>query len=291
MTATSCPECFTILPASGDCMCGWGLPGVAVKDTISAQIAGEQTRLTRLMQSPDNPQVVLPAPVYVDADALSRFDWHTALIPTLLHAMRAGVVPLRAATTDDVKVSRSKGAAPAPLNLNAVDDADELWAKLVIYVTEVAEQLRVDAPLAVGHVWMNNDEPAGLPAGADADDAHALGWRVQRWFDRHSQNIVDLDNVLWEQTEFLFAEIRKGRAKWLTVKDTVMPRKAFCDVCGTNNVTDEYLDVDGVEHRSTACQMCGHQYRLVRVSKEGQTVDVDVNDVPVIVGTMKEKAL
>lgn len=241
-----CPTCFTIRSVDGSCMCIMGDFSSAEPVTVSVPVS-DPSRLRLILDEDDTSADEEPLDPFVEAWRRDRFDRHVELIPTLLHAMRAESSGLRAATTDDVKVQSSKGSAPLPFRVDPVDDADLLWVTVVEFVTFIADHFNVDAPLAVGHVWTRDGSPMGFPSGLDAMDAHQLGWRVQRWLERHRERVLGYEHELYDTVYELFRDLRRARAKWLDVKPGRDGSGEFCGVCGTNNLQFTSEDVAGGE--------------------------------------------
>ena len=123
---SDCENCF-VTP----CMCTWGgfqAPGVTVTTPAPVQAVTTPTggRTARVLAAATT---MHRSERFDDIDQsrfVSRFQWHMDQIPAILVAIREETVPLRATAYDANKVQASKGEAPAPANLHAVDDADEL---------------------------------------------------------------------------------------------------------------------------------------------------------------------
>lgn len=256
---TPCVNCFCV-----PCACAQGgfLPAGVVASTPEPFESVQRARVNageawRVALTPDDDTTTTDTdPLY--ARDVERIEWHTRLIPDLLHAARQSVIPLRASVTDDVKVSGSKGEAPAPLNVAAVDDADDLWALTIAFVGEVADCLHVKAPNAAAAVWRHGSDPIGLPSSATEADAYTLGMAVERWLNRHAVGIASTP-VLRAPLDFLLRAIRAARAKWIPDADPT-PRRRLCEVCGTWAVKVTYEDVEGTQYRMADCAQCGEHY-------------------------------
>lgn len=202
---------------------------------------------------------------------IDRFEWHTHLILEVLHTMRGEVAQLRASVTDAVRVSGSKAEAPAPANLGAIDAADQLWAVVIAFVREAAESISVDPPAAAAQVWVQGGYVAGFRSSVNADEASQLGYMVERWLNRHVLDIIRTP-ALAEPLGFVFAELRKARARWLPARE-LAPRRRVCTVCAERAVVVTYDDLDGVEHRRVDCRVCGAHYGHEPVQNDKETPD------------------
>lgn len=255
-----CDNCF-LTP----CQCDTGafLPaGVtqSAPEAFEVVLAGTETRSDHLQ-----------ALIDVQADTDPRLDttgtpsgwekrlrWHVDQIPTILHTIRTATVPLRATKYDANKVQASKGDAPAPVNLNAVDDADDLWALIVPVIVECGEKLHARTPPVTTASWSHHGQVAGLPHSFTPRDARNAGWQVSEWLRMWAPHLEFTD--VHDGLDDLFRAIRGLAVKWTGEVQPRMFNTRACTVCGEKRVGVTYDDIDGVEHRIAACIHCGAEY-------------------------------
>lgn len=182
---------------------------------------------------------------------VKRYTWHIDQVPGLLEAIRASVVPLASTRYDGMRVSSSREGVPMPFRVDAVDDADALWAALVQYTLNVAELLDVPGPGGLMLTWRSRDEAAGIPSRASQRDVRIAAFEVIAWLVQRVEAIAPLEAL--EGTEdFLFTHIRSLRARYTSAPK---PRpEGFCHVCGETAVVSEWTgDGSTLVSRCTAC--------------------------------------
>lgn len=198
-------------------------------------------------------------PIMDESTWVTRFLAHIDQIPTILVAIREDTVPLRATTYDADKVQASKGDAPAPVNLIAVDDADDLWARLVPYARECSELLHATPPASLDLVWMHHGQVAGLPAGLEPRAINTAAYAVIEWLAGWVESIEWM--VPREGVEDLFRSVRALAGKW--TPDGVVRRatRRVCLWCGEKRVDVRYeATTDGPDALVVMCQACGATY-------------------------------
>ncbi|MGK9222268.1 MULTISPECIES: hypothetical protein [unclassified Microbacterium] len=191
-----------------------------------------------------------------------QYTWHLDQVPALLHTIRATVLPLAASQTDKVIVSGSKADTTSlPFRLDAVDEADDLWAALVEYALEVADTLTLDRPAVLRATWFTRGHVAGIRAATSADTARAHAWEIVGWLIGHAPVIVEHD-TLQAGEDHLFQLIRKARARHhITRPRRARPRP--CAVCGDVAVLVDWAEIPGgigPAEPVGACQTCGQTY-------------------------------
>lgn len=191
-----------------------------------------------------------------------RYRWHIGSIPELMMLTRQALVPLKA-TAYGERVQGGGDVRRLPLNGDAVDEADLLWALLVIYAREVAYNIGGSSPSCIrDQVWSNNSEPQGLPGGVTSSGAFVLGRIVSNWLQERCLTIAEFDG-LQESEDQLFAYVRSLRSRY-GVQDTTDRKNRFCGVCLSYSVTTQFEDVGGVEFTRTWCTHCGNEVEGVR---------------------------
>lgn len=185
-----------------------------------------------------------------------RYRWHMEAIPELLQLARGGVVPLRAVQYGE-RVSGGSDVRRLPFSADAVDDADNLWALLVLYAREVSELLGGSSPFVIrSRVWSTR-EAQGLPPNLSPAGAWALGDEVARWLADRALSIAEYAQLA-DSEEHLFAAVRALRSRY-GLDDRVRTRRRLCTVCGAHGVVASYSDVGGVEYSRVWCVACGHE--------------------------------
>lgn len=197
-----------------------------------------------------------------DAEWQAWFTQYTFVldqIPVLIEAIRHDALrTLRATPTDVVRVSGSSEKSRAPFTVDGVDDADELWALLVLYTGEVAARIPYLQRPPIGRVWSTRREVAGIRADADPLSARKVAADVVQWLLDHihladGTNLVDSETHLRDRVRAL-----RGRYGPRTVRRF---QAEFCGLCGANSVTTDWVDSpDHTAGRVLApvCGVCGH---------------------------------
>lgn len=187
-----------------------------------------------------------------------RYRWHLAEIPGLLMICRqTGSGGLRAAAYGE-RVSGGSDVRRLPFQADGLDDADLLWAVLVLYGREVAELFGGSSPSALRYqVWSRLGEPQGLPPGLSPEGAWSLGDVVCRWLSERALSAA-LFSELEDSEEHLFALVRALRARYgLVEKVVVAQRPRRCGLCGYRAVVASYETVAGRERSRVWCKVCG----------------------------------
>lgn len=178
--------------------------------------------------------------------------WHALReIPNLMANMRLKIDPTRAAQYDGEKVSREKRAgSPAPLNVDPLDAADALLAKLALWTDDIGEQLNVRPPSI--RVWMGASEPQGFHVVSPAS-AHDIATQFVHWFTIRLDDIADTPAITdlhddicygWEESPGVFK--LKGQYG-IEPRPLRAADKRECPVCGAKEVFvawPDHLDPD-----------------------------------------------
>lgn len=185
-----------------------------------------------------------------------RYVWHLDQIPALLAAIRGSVIPLKAARYDSDRVSGGGDAARLPFKVEAMDDADELWALLVLYAGEVVSLIGGSSPSVLrGWSWSTR-EVAGVPAGVGAVDILSASAEVVRWLCDRVETIAGLSG-LEDSEDQLFARVRGLRQAYRLAVHPARSRRRRCLHCGEAGVVGSWETVGGREVGRLWCVVCG----------------------------------
>lgn len=187
---------------------------------------------------------------------VKRYRWHVESIPELLLLTRQAVVPLKA-TAYGERVQGGGDVRRLPMNGSAVDEADLLWALLVLYAREVAYRLGGSSPAVIRSAVWSTSEPQGLPAGTTPTGAHGLGLIVSDWLAPRALAVAEFAE-LQDTEDHLFAYVRALRSRY-GMQSTDVERRRFCGVCGRRGVVAAFEDVGGAEFSRVWCVLCGHE--------------------------------
>ncbi|UOQ58111.1 hypothetical protein MUN78_04495 [Leucobacter allii] len=118
------------------------------------------------------------------------FRWHLDPVPfQLAHMRELAESTIAAQDTSAVVVSGSSEKARLPYRVDPADDADLLYATLIIFGREIAEKVGGASPRALRErMWTGRDEPQGLPLGTPSD-AFTLASEIILWLRSISREI------------------------------------------------------------------------------------------------------
>lgn len=152
------------------------------------------------------------------------------------------------------KVSGTR-ETPLPLNAQALEDANNLYAQLVNWAISHARALGV-LPPSVALGWHRRDEDCdGFPSWAKISDAAALTNDIADWLVMGADKIEDLPAAgdYHEDIQTIFGPML-GRYQRAPRRRTTSAET--CDVCGRVTVVVNFTD-DGTD-ATVACTYCGH---------------------------------
>ena len=185
-------------------------------------------------------------------------EWHLAQVPfQVLHMRELAEHTVRAQDTSAVSVDGSGEKARLPFNASAADDADLLYATLVLFAQEVQERTGNPAPRPVrARQWRGRDEVQGLPS-CRPDEAFALTTEIVRYLTASAHQIAH-DGEMHDAPEQLVDTIRKMRARYPRAEPTFKAyRPRPCPTCGeralyiTASAKPEDMTVTCAECRDT----------------------------------------
>lgn len=194
-------------------------------------------------------------------------EWHLAQVPfQILHMRELAEGTLKAQALTE-RTTGSKDVERLPFNASAADDADLLYATLVLFAQEVQERTGNPAPRPVrARQWRGQDEVQGLPS-CRPDEAFALSTEIVRYLTASAHQIAH-DGELHDAPEQLVDVIRKMRARYPRAEPTFRayrPRPCPQPVCGERMITPVY-DAEGLA--GYRCDNCEAQW-----DRDGQPVD------------------
>lgn len=204
-----------------------------------------------------------------------RLRWHLGEIPTLMGAMLTLRVPVRSARYDREIVSGSSpDGSPAPLNVEAIDDADGLWVELARFGSivegwfeELGEWDEEAGVVAVAAMpGMTSVYRGRLVAGVHftVDEATAFDEAsdVVQWIG-HRADLVSGREELRIEAERLCVLVRKLRSRYLVDRaQRARPLRRQCRTCGEVAVVVEWAELilptkaKGIGR----CTACGQGY-------------------------------
>lgn len=174
-------------------------------------------------------------------------------IPNLMANMRLKIDPIHAAQYDGEKVSREKRAgSPAPLNIDPLDDADALLAKLALWTDDLGEKLNVRPPSI--RIWMGSSEPQGFHVVSPAS-AHDIATQFVHWFTTRLDDIADTnsaaafhDDIAWgwedPQGDYRSPGVFKLKGQYgIEPRPLRAADKRECPVCGEREVIVKWPDL------------------------------------------------
>jgi hypothetical protein len=187
--------------------------------------------------------------------------WRTAealrAAPDLVMHIRAQIVPGGGGASDGMPRATSK-EPPAPARLEPMDDADDVYAQLVLWVTYWAEELRLDPPSSTVIAWSNRREVQGFRAMTTPEGARTLTHLQSLWLNLHAEKIAAHDAGVTFQDNIV--DVLSGlRGKYPTAPRP--PRKVFprqCPVCDEFAVGAEWFSED-TRDVEVKCAECGYE--------------------------------
>jgi hypothetical protein len=155
-----------------------------------------------------------------------------AVAPPLIELLITRIPRGVSAELQEVIVDRSKGAAPAPLDVNAATDADTLYAKLVSFAAVWAKKMNVQAPGPAARAWRNETQRVvGLPAGITHEQGRYEAGVMAKWLSMHLDEIFGLktpaDDIVYFTEDM--AEVFKIAKRWpVTTQPRYVPAPHTC---------------------------------------------------------------
>lgn len=181
------------------------------------------------------------------------------MVPSLVANIRAQVIPGGGASDGLPRGSRTP---PAPLSVTAVDDADTMYAKLVLWTEAIGGEMRVRQPKPV--VWSNFQEVQGFKP-VTVEVAYELISELAGWFLTHLESICYLpvvkefhDDLCWGWEDSLGVFSLMGRYP-IEPRNPTPAEKRECQVCGRNEVFVEKPTAENPDIQV----ICGHCQQVI----------------------------
>ncbi|WP_449278013.1 hypothetical protein [Leucobacter sp. GX24907] len=195
------------------------------------------------------------------------FRWHLDQAPfQLLHMRELAEHTLRAQDTTRDVVTGSSEQDRLPYNTQAADDADALYAELVLFAREVAEHTGYPSPRPVraGH-WQGRHEPQGLPS-CRPDEAFGWSTEIRNWLTNliHDLELMAADGALGDAPTHLVQTIRKMRARYPRSEPQFKAyRPRSCPICQQPTILPVW-GTEGLE--AMQCDTCKKVFPSSRYS-------------------------
>lgn len=187
-----------------------------------------------------------------------HFIWHIRQIPFQIHHMRElteNTVSAQDPTAD--RVSGTSEKARLPYRVDPADDADLLYAALVIFARVVAQRIGGSSPRALRErMWNGRDEPQGLPL-CTPSEAFALASEITLWLEACAHQIAH-DGELHDEPEYLTDLTRKYRARYPRAEPKFKAyRPRPCPTCGERTI-EPLWGINGLD--GARCDNCGEKW-------------------------------
>lgn len=170
------------------------------------------------------------------------FVWHIRQAPfQIMHMRELTQTTVAAVDTSSVRVSGSSDQASLPLRVDPADDADLLYASLVIFARVVAQQIGGSSPRALRErMWTGKTEPQGLPL-CTPSEAFSLTTEITQWLEVCARQIAH-DPELNDEPEALLTLIRKMRSRYPRAEPKFKAyRPRPCPLCQQSTILPIYL--------------------------------------------------
>lgn len=144
---------------------------------------------------------------------------------------------------------------PLPLNVQALEDANAVYAGLMKWTIGHSRALRVQPPaIALGYARAE-EPPRGFPSWAQPTDAHAMVHSLVDWLVAYEDAIATRADVAvyWDDVHDIVDPVLK---RWPVVRRRPFTSSRPCPLCQKQTLIvghDEETDVVSV-----ACTYCGH---------------------------------
>ncbi|MFA5606635.1 MAG: hypothetical protein WDA07_05550 [Leucobacter sp.] len=186
------------------------------------------------------------------------FTWHIEQAPFQLQYMRdLAENPIAAQDASAIKVRGGKDSAPLPYRVDPADDADELYAVLLIFGQDVAEKIGGASPRALRErIWRGQTEPQGLPV-CTPHEAFSLATEIILWLKACTHQIAH-DPDLHDAPDHLIDLIRRMRARYPRSEPKFKAyRPRPCPTCGERTILPIWGSV-GLE--AMQCDTCKRRW-------------------------------
>jgi hypothetical protein len=198
-------------------------------------------------------------------------------VPGLVAYVRTLITPAGAQRSDGVPRPASK-EAPAPLRVDALDEADNLYAQLLNTVEEMSERLNVSPPVTAVYAWSNSREVQGFRAGVTPEGAGVLVRNLTTWILLHFDKVArhPLAGHWYEDLTTMVEDLAKQFPRASRGAQLVLPRP--CWLCGGETMGVEWRSAE-LRDFTLVCSYCGAEGDTALLLKEP--------DVRVLLGDMR----
>ncbi|PRI11896.1 hypothetical protein [Leucobacter massiliensis] len=166
-----------------------------------------------------------------------HFEWHLRQVPfQLLHMRELAESAVAAQDTAAVKVSGGSEQARLPYRVDPADDADLVYATMIIFGREVAEKVGGASPRPLRErMWRGRDEPQGLPL-CTPSEAFELSTEIVTWLIACTHQIAH-DGTLNDAPDDLIDLIRQMRGRYPRAEPKFKAyRPRPCPTCGERTI-------------------------------------------------------
>lgn len=187
-----------------------------------------------------------------------HFTWHLKQLPfQILHMRELAENTIAAQDTSAVVVSGSSEKARLPYRVDPADDADLLYATLILFGREVAEKIGGAAPRPLqSRMWRGRDEPQGLPL-CTPREAQGYAAEIITWLCATAHQIAH-DGTLNSAPDDLIDTIRQMRGRYPRADPKFKAyRPRPCPLCEQATIAPTY-DFDGLA--GFHCDTCEQQW-------------------------------
>ena len=197
------------------------------------------------------------------------FTWHIRQAPfQIMHLRELVENTIRAQDTEAVRVDGTTDKSRPPMNIDAADDADLLYANLIIFGREVAEHIGGASPRPLREqMWTGQTEPQGLPV-CTPSEAFSHTTQISQWLAASAHTIVHTPE-LTDSIEHVCELIRKTRARYPTSEPQFKAyRPRPCPICDQRTILPVW-GANGLE--AMKCDTCGQTWASSRYSPTDPT--------------------
>lgn len=189
-------------------------------------------------------------------DTFSRVDWLKAAlgeVPLLILHIRAQARPSMQASGEQ-RVSGSKAQTIAPLNIDPLDEADELWAMVCALAVDFAERRGVLPPVILKRQWIIQGSVRRVQGFASSDPERIYSDMITltKFLVQHAFTLA-VSAEYSVPVDELVSEIRKAKARHAGAPD-VRQHRHRCPKCLWHAVVARYSSSG--ELTALECEHC-----------------------------------
>lgn len=194
--------------------------------------------------------------------------WHLDMAPfQVMHMRELAESTIAAQDTSAVVVQGGGDKARLPYRVDPADDADNLYANLIILGRHVAEVVGGASPRSLrARMWSGRDEPQGLPVCSVAE-AFSTTAEITQWLVAIRETL-EREPEVHDQIDHVVDLIRKYRSRYPRAEPkfkSYRPRPCPIPACGEYTIEPVY-DAEGLA--GYRCDTCEAQW-----DRDGAPVD------------------